>query len=208
MIMLVLTRAFVECTSAVAAPAHNPGGRRGDIALVLAAIGVFCIIATCANIAFQQMPLFRNGFGRRMLAICVAGLSTIALFFNPSTQKSFEQQPLRHHPNPVIEFILVPYAALALTLILLPLVFLLHSRKMGLCVAAQNFSLISPALRNNTDTVLCFGSYGRDAEEVGRHLSLTKEQAAMLPVIRPGEVIAIARSTWPLAVHGFVPEVP
>ncbi len=126
MIMLVLTRAFVECTSAVAAPAHNPGGRRGDIALVLAAIGVFCIIATCANIAFQQMPLFRNGFGRRMLAICVAGLSTIALFFNPSTQKSFEQQPLRHHPNPVIEFILVPYAALALTLILLPLVFLLH----------------------------------------------------------------------------------
>ncbi len=86
--------------------------------------------------------------------------------------------------------------------------FMGRSRKMGLCVAAQNFSLISPALRNNTDTVLCFGSYGRDAEEVGRHLSLTKEQAAMLPVIRPGEVIAIARSTWPLAVHGFVPEVP
>lgn len=86
--------------------------------------------------------------------------------------------------------------------------FMGRSRKIGLCVSAQNFSLISPALRNNTDTVLCFGSYGRDAEELGRFLSLTREQTALLPVIRPGEVIAIARSTWPLAVHGHVPEVP
>jgi len=86
--------------------------------------------------------------------------------------------------------------------------FMGRSRKLGLIVAAQNFSAISPALRNNASTLMCFGSYGRDAEEIARHLSLTPEQAAMLPRMQPGEVVAIARSVWPLAVHGALPEVP
>lgn len=82
-----------------------------------------------------------------------------------------------------------------------------RSRKLGMVCAAQNFSVVSPVFRNNADTVLCFGSYGRDAEELARYLNLTREQAAVLPVIRPGEVVAIARSVWPRAVHGYVPEV-
>lgn len=85
--------------------------------------------------------------------------------------------------------------------------FMGRSRGIGFVVAAQNFSVISPVLRNNSDTVLCFGSYGRDAEELARHLNLDRDQAAVLPVLRPGEVVAIARSVWPLAVYGRVPEV-
>lgn len=85
--------------------------------------------------------------------------------------------------------------------------FMGRSRRMGLVCAAQNYSEVSPALRNNCDTVLCFGSYGQDARELARDLDLTREQASMLSVIRPGEVIAMARSVWPLACRGRVPEV-
>lgn len=85
--------------------------------------------------------------------------------------------------------------------------FMGRSRKMGFVVSSQNFSLISPALKNNTDTLLCFSSYGRDAEELARYLHLTPEQAALLPVLQPGEVIAIARSVWPHAVYGRVPNL-
>lgn len=83
-----------------------------------------------------------------------------------------------------------------------------RSRRIGMIVAVQNFSLISPALRNNTDTICCFGSTGRDAEELSRHLNLTREQAAVLPVMRPGEVVVWARSVHPLAVYGRQPEMP
>lgn len=85
--------------------------------------------------------------------------------------------------------------------------FMGRSCGIGFVVSAQNFSLISPALRNNADSLLCFGSYGRDAEELGRHLNLTKDQQDLLPLLRPGECVAIARSVWPLAVYGRVPEV-
>ncbi len=85
--------------------------------------------------------------------------------------------------------------------------FMGRSRKIGFIIAAQNYSLISPALRNNCDSILCFASYGRDAQELGRDLSLSRDQQATLSQIRPGEVVAIARSTWPLAVYGRVPEI-
>ena len=85
--------------------------------------------------------------------------------------------------------------------------FMGRSRRIGLICAAQNYSEVAQALRNNADTVLCFGSYGKDARELARDLDLTREQASMLPVIRPGEVIAMARSVWPLACRGRVPEV-
>jgi hypothetical protein len=85
--------------------------------------------------------------------------------------------------------------------------FMGRSRRMGIVCAAQNYSIVSPTFRNNCDSVLCFGSYGRDAVEIARDLNLSPEQAAALTVIRPGEVVAIARSVWPLACHGRVPEV-
>ena len=86
--------------------------------------------------------------------------------------------------------------------------FMGRSRRIGFVVSAQNFALISPVFRMNADSLLCFASYGRDAEELGRHLNLTVEQQAALPLLRPGEVVAIARSVYPLAVYGRVPEVP
>ena len=85
--------------------------------------------------------------------------------------------------------------------------FMGRGRGMGMVVSAQNFSLIHPALRNNTDTIMAFASYGRDAEELSRFMNLTREQAAMLPILRPGQAVALARSAWPLAVHGLVPRV-
>lgn len=77
----------------------------------------------------------------------------------------------------------------------------------GLMVAAQNFSLISPTLKNNSNAVLSLSSFGEDAAALARFMNLTSEQAAMLPLVRPGEAIAIARSEWPLALHGVFPEV-
>jgi hypothetical protein len=85
--------------------------------------------------------------------------------------------------------------------------FMGRSRRMGIVVSAQNFSLIHDALKNNTETVVCCASYGRDAEELARYMNLTREQAAVLPMLRPGEVVAIARGAWPLAVRGRFPEV-
>lgn len=85
--------------------------------------------------------------------------------------------------------------------------FMGRSRKIGICAAVQNFSLLSPAFSNNASTVLCFGSYGRDAEELARYMNLTRDQAAMLPVAQRGGVVAIARSVWPMAVRGRVAEV-
>ena len=77
----------------------------------------------------------------------------------------------------------------------------------GLVIGAQNFSLISPTLRNNCDTVVSMGSYGEDASALAKFMNLNREQASVLPLIRPGEAIAIARSQWPLALRGAVPEV-
>jgi hypothetical protein len=78
---------------------------------------------------------------------------------------------------------------------------------MGMVVSAQNFSLLHRALQHNTDGLMVFASYGRDAEELSRFMNLTREQAAMLPILRPGQAVALARSVWPLAVHGLVPRV-
>jgi hypothetical protein len=82
-----------------------------------------------------------------------------------------------------------------------------RSLGIGLLISAQNFSLLSPTLRNNTSTIVCVGSFGDDASALAKHMSLTPEQASVLPLLRPGEVVAIARSQWPLAVRGRLPEV-
>ncbi len=85
--------------------------------------------------------------------------------------------------------------------------FMGRSFNIGLVVGAQNFSLISPALRNNTDTLICFGSSGEDAQAVVRHMNLNTEQADALTRLQIGEAVVLARSEWPLAVRGWVPEV-
>jgi len=82
-----------------------------------------------------------------------------------------------------------------------------RSLGVGLITVAHNYSLISPTLRHNTDTVISLGSHGDDASALARFMSLTPEQAEMLPRIRPGTGIAITRSLWPYAVMGAVPMI-
>ena len=85
--------------------------------------------------------------------------------------------------------------------------FMGRSRGIGFAIAAQNYSLVSPAFRNNAATVMAFGSYGRDAEEISRDLNLTSEQSTVLPLLQPGQVVAISRPVWPVPVMGRIPEV-
>lgn len=84
--------------------------------------------------------------------------------------------------------------------------FMGRSRRMALIISAQNFSLLSPAIRMNTHATVCFGSYGRDAEEIARHMSLTREQADRLPFLVAGE--AVARVAPWQAMYGRVPQLP
>ena len=85
--------------------------------------------------------------------------------------------------------------------------FLGRSRGIGFVLSAQNWSLINSALKNNAENVVCCASYGRDADELARFMQLTPDQASVLPMLRPGEVIAITRGEHPLAVRGRFPEV-
>ena len=85
--------------------------------------------------------------------------------------------------------------------------FMGRSLGIGVFVNAQNFSMISPTLRNNTDTVLALGAYGEDASTLTRYMGLNQEQTTYLQRIRPGEGVAIARSQWPLPIYGRIPEV-
>jgi hypothetical protein len=85
--------------------------------------------------------------------------------------------------------------------------FMGRSRGLGLLVSTQNYSAVSSALRSNTSTVVCCGSFGRDARELALDLHLTPEQAALLPRLQPGEVVVCCRPVWPSAVYGRVPLV-
>ncbi len=85
--------------------------------------------------------------------------------------------------------------------------FMGRSLGIGMVVSAQNFSLISPSLRNNTSTVICVGSFGEDQSAISRFMGLDPDQSALLPRLRRGEAVAIARNQWPLALRGIVPEV-
>lgn len=83
--------------------------------------------------------------------------------------------------------------------------FMARSRRMALVISSQVFGLLSPAIRANCPVTLCLGAYGRDADEVARHLNLTREQAQVLPFLRIGE--AVARCAPLPAMLGSVPFV-
>lgn len=85
--------------------------------------------------------------------------------------------------------------------------FMSRGLNLGLVVGCQTWGLLSPALRTNADTIVCVGAQGDDAWLLGRHLNLTGDQTSVLPRLRPGEAVVMARSVWPLAVKGLVPEV-
>lgn len=82
-----------------------------------------------------------------------------------------------------------------------------RARKIHFIVAGQNFASLSPSFRNNVETIFCFGSWGRDAEELGRHLGLNPEQKQALSVIRPPHALLISRDVWPHPVMVQIPLV-
>jgi hypothetical protein len=84
--------------------------------------------------------------------------------------------------------------------------FMGRGRGLGMICSAQNYSLCSVAFRNNCDSIMCFGAYGRDAMELARDMNLDEEQRGFLSTIRPGHAVAFIRSEWPLAVYGEVSE--
>lgn len=87
--------------------------------------------------------------------------------------------------------------------------FSMMGRSSGVSIfcGVQNLSLVSPTLLNNTATVIVLGSYGADAAAVSRFMDLTPDQASLLPTLVPGEAVVIARTQWPFAVYGQIPEV-
>lgn len=85
--------------------------------------------------------------------------------------------------------------------------FMGRSYGISMITAAQNFSLVSPVIRNNSDTVICFSGFGEDARMISDFMGLTPEQAEILPTLNSGEAIGVARGEWPLAVRGIAPEV-
>lgn len=74
--------------------------------------------------------------------------------------------------------------------------------------AVQFFRGTSPAFVQNCHTVISVGSTGDDAAAIARHLDLKPEQAAVLPMLRPGQAIVRARTEWPHAVYGRHELVP
>jgi len=86
-------------------------------------------------------------------------------------------------------------------------IFLSRSFGIGMIFSAQNFSLVSPVIRGNCDTIIALGSSGRDAREIAEHMNLTERQKSVLPILRPGSAIVHAKSEWPLAVKGYFPYI-
>ena len=82
-----------------------------------------------------------------------------------------------------------------------------RSLGIGIFCGIQCISLVSPTLLNNTATVVSLGAYGGDAAAVTRLMDLTPEQSSYLPTLVPGEAIVVARTVWPFAVYGQIPEV-
>jgi len=82
-----------------------------------------------------------------------------------------------------------------------------RSLNMGIIVSCQNYSLISPTLRQNTSNIIVRGSYGRDSRELATDLGLTLEQAAMLPSLKNNELVAMCRGVYPKALLGTTGEI-
>lgn len=85
----------------------------------------------------------------------------------------------------------------------------LIARSVGIgCIfVSQAYGALSPTIRANTATTVVCSAEGPDAREVAEGLNLTREQAAELPLLRPGTAIVRARSVWPHALRGRFPEV-
>jgi GTPase SAR1 family protein len=82
-----------------------------------------------------------------------------------------------------------------------------HGRSLdiGATFGGQNFSEISPIIKNNCQNIVCLGGTGQDALEIARFMNLNSEQAAIIPQLTPGQGIVYARGQWPLALKCRIP---
>ena len=102
------------------------------VPMFIIAVPIFALLFTVISKTLQQRPLL-GGNADVVLSVCVAALCVISVFrVSPVPTASSSQDPIAATANqdaseekpgrPLIEFILLPYAALLLTL---PLVWLL-----------------------------------------------------------------------------------
>lgn len=91
--------------------------------IALLVIGVF--VFACSLFALRRAEVFGAG-GRLALAVCTAVLSVIALLRMIGQQHGAPESPahVETHADGVINGLLVPYVALAVTLVLLPFLIL------------------------------------------------------------------------------------
>ena len=94
-----------------------------DMFMVITLVAMFIIVWVCGLAGLARSGIFRPGT-RLVIASCVATLAMVGLMSNVS-QKSFETSRQLTDASSLFDAILIPYAALALTFLLLCLVLLL-----------------------------------------------------------------------------------
>lgn len=93
-------------------------GSLSDAAVTVVLIAMFIIVLVVAHRALKEMSLFGDT-GSWVLAFCTAALSVLGLvrFLGPQ-EHSAHAESTPAAPDGVIDFILLPYAALAIAILL------------------------------------------------------------------------------------------
>lgn len=94
-------------------------GSLSDAAVVVVLIAMFAIVLIVAHRALKEMPLFGDG-GSWIVAFCTAALSVLGLlrFLGPQ-ENGVRTDRTTTAPGGMIDFIVLPYAALAIAILLM-----------------------------------------------------------------------------------------
>lgn len=107
------------CLVSVLAEARSP------TATLIAILGAGVLVFVVAYRSFAKTPLFNSGRSRAIAASCVAAMSVIGLLrMAPRSAETAAVVGATQPARPVLDFVLLPYTALALTLIFMVLVFI------------------------------------------------------------------------------------
>jgi amino acid transporter len=92
-------------------------GSLPDAAVMIVLITIFAIVLVVAHRALKEMPLFGDG-GSWIVAFCTAALSVLGLLRFLGAQEDGARADSRPAaPDGVIDFILLPYATLAIAIL-------------------------------------------------------------------------------------------
>jgi hypothetical protein len=96
-------------------------GSLSDAVVTIILTAMFAIVLFVARRALKEVPLFGDG-GSWVVALCIAALSVLGLlrFLGPQ-EDGVRVDSTTTAPDGVIDFLLLPYAALAIAIILVSL---------------------------------------------------------------------------------------